>query len=55
MVQTLVPHTKVVKTFTLYGFENFEDSSYPADDVKSMMRYCSEDSAAKAVVGVSRA
>jgi len=51
MVQALVPDTKVVKAFTIYGFENFEDSSYPAYDVKPVMMYCGEDAAAKAVVG----
>lgn len=51
MMQALVPATKVVKAFTIYGFENFEDSSYPAYNVKPVMMYCGEDAAAKAVVG----
>jgi predicted dinucleotide-binding enzyme len=51
MVQALVPDTKVVKAFTIYGFENFEDNSYPAYDVRPMMMYCGEDAAAKAMVG----
>jgi predicted dinucleotide-binding enzyme len=50
MVQTFVPHTKVVKAFTIYGFENFEDSSYPNYNVKPMMMYCGQDSAAKEIV-----
>jgi hypothetical protein len=51
MVQALVPDTKVVKAFTIYGFENFEDNSYPAYDVRPMMMYCGEDATAKAIVG----
>jgi predicted dinucleotide-binding enzyme len=51
MVQALVPDTKVVKAFTIYGFENFEDNSYPAYDVRPMMMYCGEDAAARAIVG----
>ena len=51
MVQSLVPDTKVVKAFTIYGFENFEDSAYPGYDVKPVMMYCGKDSAAKEVVG----
>ena len=51
MVQALVPDTKVVKAFTIYGFENFEDSSYPSYNVKPVMMYCGQDSAAKKIVG----
>jgi predicted dinucleotide-binding enzyme len=51
MVQALVRDAKVVKAFTIYGFENFEDSSYPAYDVRPVMMYCGEDAAAKTIVG----
>jgi hypothetical protein len=51
MVQKLIPNTKVVKAFTIYGFENFEDSSYPGYNVKPVMMYCGQDSAAKETVG----
>jgi predicted dinucleotide-binding enzyme len=51
MVQTLLPDTKVVKAFTIYGFENFVDSSYPDYNVKPVMMYCGNDSGAKKVVG----
>jgi 8-hydroxy-5-deazaflavin:NADPH oxidoreductase len=51
MVQKLVPGTKVVKAFTIYGFENFEDASYPGYNVKPVMMYCGQDSAAKNIVG----
>jgi hypothetical protein len=51
MVQKLIPNTQVVKAFTIYGFENFEDSSYPGYNVKPVMMYCGQDSAAKETVG----
>jgi hypothetical protein len=51
MVQELLPGTKVVKAFTIYGFENFEDPSYPGHDVKPVMMYCGNDPGAKKTVG----
>jgi len=51
MVQKLVPEAKVVKAFTIYGFENFENSAYPAYNVKPVMMYCGRDTAAKKTVG----
>jgi hypothetical protein len=51
MVQSLVPDTRVVKAFTIYGFENFEDASYPGYNVKPAMMYCGNDSGAKKIVG----
>jgi hypothetical protein len=51
MVQALVPDTKVVKAFGIYGFENFEDSSYPKYNVKPVMMYCGNDATAKQTVG----
>lgn len=50
MLQFLLPETKVVKAFTIYGFENFEDSSYPEYNVKPVMMYCGNDSTSKATV-----
>ncbi|MHB8549909.1 MAG: NADPH-dependent F420 reductase [Acidiferrobacterales bacterium] len=49
MVQRVVPETKVVKAFTIYGFENLEDSSYPGYSVKPVMMYCGNDSGAKKI------
>jgi predicted dinucleotide-binding enzyme len=51
MVQELVPEAKVVKAFTIYGFENFGNSAYPAYNVKPAMMYCGGDAAAKKTVG----
>ncbi len=36
-VQEWAPDAKVVKAFTIYGFENFIDSSYPNYNVKPVM------------------
>jgi hypothetical protein len=50
MIQTLLPDTRVVKAFSIYGFENFEDSSFPGYGVKPVMMFCGNDATAKAVV-----
>ena len=50
MVQKLAPNTRVVKAFTIYGFENFQNSSYPDYDVKPVMMLCGNDVSAKNVV-----
>jgi 8-hydroxy-5-deazaflavin:NADPH oxidoreductase len=37
-VQQLIPQASIVKAFTVYGFENLEDSSYPGyGDLKPVM------------------
>ena len=46
-VQSLAPAAKVVKAFSIYGFENFEDSGYPAYNVKPAMLFCGNDATAK--------
>lgn len=51
MVQRLVPQARVVKAFTIYGFENFENNSFPAYAVKPVMMYCGNDAAAKKTAG----
>lgn len=50
-VQSLVPKASVVKAFTIYGFENFENPTYPAYTVKPAMFFCGADSGAKERVG----
>ena len=55
MIQALLPETKVVKAFSIYGYENFENSSYPGYGVKPVMMFCGDDAAAKsAVAGLLR-
>ncbi|HEV3344457.1 MAG TPA: NADPH-dependent F420 reductase [Pirellulales bacterium] len=51
LVQQLVPATHVVKAFTIYGFENFENNSYPGYNVKPVMMYCGRNDDAKKTVG----
>ncbi len=50
MLQKLLPETRVVKAFSIYGFENFEDSAYPAYTVKPVMMFCGNDASAKKTV-----
>jgi predicted dinucleotide-binding enzyme len=50
-VQALAPGAKVVKAFTIYGFENFEDNRFPHANVKPAMLFCGNDAGAKRIVG----
>lgn len=47
VVQQLAPDSKVVKAFTIYGYENFVNSSYPGYHVKPVMLIAGDDVAAK--------
>lgn len=50
-VQSLVPSAKVVKAFTIYGFENFENNSYSGyGDLKPVMLIAGNNTTAKQVV-----
>lgn len=51
VVQSLVPGARVVKAFSIYGFENLEAPAYPAYAVKPAMMFCGDDAAAKERVG----
>lgn len=47
-IQEIIPDTHVVKAFTIYGFENFEDSTYAGyGDLKPAMLIAGNDSSAK--------
>ncbi|MBL8314599.1 MAG: NADPH-dependent F420 reductase [Rubrivivax sp.] len=48
-LQALAPAARVVKAFTIYGFENFENNAYPGYGVKPAMLFCGNDAAAKAI------
>ena len=48
-LQALVPTAKVVKAFSIYGFENFEDPRF-ASDHKAAMFFCGDDAGAKKYV-----
>jgi hypothetical protein len=47
LVQELAPGAEVVKAFTIYGYENFEDNSFPLYGVKPAMMYCGRNAVAK--------
>jgi 8-hydroxy-5-deazaflavin:NADPH oxidoreductase len=50
-IQQLVPDALVVKAFSIYGYENFEDSQYPGyGDLQPAMLIAGNDLAAKSVV-----
>ena len=49
-VQALVPAARVVKAFSISGFENLENASYPARDAKPAMLFCGDDAQAKTAV-----
>jgi predicted dinucleotide-binding enzyme len=50
MVQRLAPRARVVKAFSIYGFENFEDHRFPNAGATPAMFFCGDDAAAKADV-----
>lgn len=50
LVQSLVPDANVVKAFSIYGFENFEDPRYAGYDVKPTLLFCGDDRRAKELV-----
>ncbi|WP_427158019.1 NADPH-dependent F420 reductase [Aliinostoc sp. HNIBRCY26] len=51
LVQSFVPDAKVVKAFTIYGFENFENNTYPGyGNLKPAMLIAGNDTTAKQVV-----
>jgi 8-hydroxy-5-deazaflavin:NADPH oxidoreductase len=51
VVQQIVPDARVVKAFTIYGYENFEDNHYPGyGDLQPAMLIAGDDPAAKTVV-----
>jgi 8-hydroxy-5-deazaflavin:NADPH oxidoreductase len=50
-LQSLVPGTDVVKAFSIYGFENFEDNRFPGYGIKPAMMFCGRSAEAKGRVG----
>jgi predicted dinucleotide-binding enzyme len=51
VLQALLPDTHIVKAFSIYGYENFENPAYPGYNVKPVMLFCGRDAAAKRIVG----
>ncbi len=50
VVQELAPDAHVVKAYTIYGYENLENSSFPEYNVKPAMFICGNDADAKAQI-----
>lgn len=50
-IQQLIPQARIVKAFTIYGFENFEDSNYPGyGNLKPAMLIAGNDRGAKNII-----
>lgn len=49
-VQQWAPNTRVVKAFTIYGFENFVNNHYPDYGVKPVMMIAGNEAQAKSIV-----
>jgi predicted dinucleotide-binding enzyme len=49
-LQALAPLARVVKAFTIYGYENLENNAYPGYGTKPAMFFCGDDTAAKTTV-----
>lgn len=49
-IQRLVPEARLVKAFSVYGFENFEQPPAPHGDLRPAMFLCGGDADAKAKV-----
>jgi predicted dinucleotide-binding enzyme len=50
-LQALAPGANVVKAFSIYGYENFEDNRFASVNVKPVMLFCGEDPTAKRIAG----
>lgn len=50
-LQAMAPQARVVKAFSIYGFENFEQAPTDVQGVRPAMLFCGDDAPAKAVVG----
>ncbi|MCY3003738.1 MAG: NADPH-dependent F420 reductase [Planctomycetota bacterium] len=50
VVQAAAPRARVVKAFTIYGFENFEENPFRSAAVRPAMLFCGDDAAAKGSV-----
>lgn len=49
-IQGLAPAARVVKAFSIYGYENLAEPSFPGTGAAPAMMFCGDDAAAKATV-----
>lgn len=49
-LERIAPEARVVKAFTIYGYENFEDNRFPEIRIKPAMFFCGRDAEAKRIV-----
>lgn len=49
-LQTMAPEARVVKAFSIYGYENFENNHFPGHKEKPVMLFCGNDADAKTIV-----
>jgi predicted dinucleotide-binding enzyme len=47
LIQSLVPAARVVKAFSIYGYENLENPRFAEYDVRPAMLFCGDDASAK--------
>jgi 8-hydroxy-5-deazaflavin:NADPH oxidoreductase len=50
-LQDMAPEARVVKAFSIYGFENLANNAYPGHSVRPAMLFCGKDTAAKHSAG----
>jgi len=50
LLQLALPSSRLVKAFTIYGYENFDNNAYPGYNVQPVMMYCGEEATAKTLV-----
>lgn len=50
LLQQVLPASRLVKAFTIYGYENFDNNAYPGYNVQPVMMYCGEEATAKTLV-----
>lgn len=49
-ISGLIPNARVIKAFSVYGYENLTRPEHPGYDVQPVMPFCGDDSEAKAII-----
>jgi predicted dinucleotide-binding enzyme len=50
-IQSILPAARIVKAFSIYGFESLQDHAFPDASVRPAMLFCGDDADARRVVG----